>query len=150
MFPSQGSHLFQPPRPASLPFIHHSVRETVDRCGGNQHIWPGVRRTHRMQQPTLCSSGWAKTLKKSGLFLAEDVVKTCDPSRTKYDGVNLCTSLSSVRLSPNYNGLRRVPTLKPSSRTTVIFILLFTSVACETLHWLQKGEKEKCIYLLHV
>lgn len=100
-----------------------------------------------MQQPTLCSSsGLVKRPEKSGLFLAEDVVKTCYLSRTKYDGVDLCTSLSSVRLSQKHKGLRRVPTLKPFSRTTVIFISLFTSVACETLHWL-KMEKKKNVYI---
>lgn len=58
---SQGSHLLQPPRPASVPLIHHAVREAAHRRGGNQHVRSGVRRTNRTLHLSLCSTGWAKT-----------------------------------------------------------------------------------------
>lgn len=38
----QGSHVFQPPGSPSLPLLHHAVREAADRCGGDQHLRPGM------------------------------------------------------------------------------------------------------------
>lgn len=46
----QGSHLLQPPGPASVPVLHHAVRETADRRGGNQHLWPGMSSSRRTAQ----------------------------------------------------------------------------------------------------
>lgn len=41
----QGSHLLQPPGPAPVPLLHLALRETADRSGGNQHVWPGMRKS---------------------------------------------------------------------------------------------------------
>lgn len=46
----QGSHLLQPPGPASVPVLHHAVRETADRRGGNQHLWLGMSSSRRTAQ----------------------------------------------------------------------------------------------------
>lgn len=62
----QGSHLLQPPGPASVPVLHHAVRETADRRGGNQHLWPGMSSLRRTELSTVqsgCGSGgWGETV----------------------------------------------------------------------------------------